>query len=45
MTGRILVLGAAGRFGYAAADAFRAAGWEVTSLVRPGRIAPRPAPR
>jgi uncharacterized protein YbjT (DUF2867 family) len=36
VTGRILVLGAAGRFGYAAADAFRAAGWEVTSLVRPG---------
>ena len=36
MTGRILVLGAAGRFGYAAADAFRAAGWKVTSLVRPG---------
>jgi nucleoside-diphosphate-sugar epimerase len=36
VTGRILVLGAAGRFGYAAADAFRSAGWEVTSLVRPG---------
>jgi nucleoside-diphosphate-sugar epimerase len=36
VTGRILALGAAGRFGYAAADAFRAAGWEVTSLVRPG---------
>lgn len=36
MTSRILVLGAAGRFGYAAAEAFRAAGWKVTSLVRPG---------
>ena len=36
MKGRILVLGAAGRFGYAAAAAFRAAEWEVTSLVRPG---------
>jgi nucleoside-diphosphate-sugar epimerase len=36
MTGRILVLGAAGRFGYAAVTAFRAAGWKVTSLVRPG---------
>ena len=36
MTGRVLVLGAAGRFGYAAAQAFRAAGWEVSSLVRPG---------
>src|SRR5258708_37019502 len=36
MTGRILVLGAAGRFGYAAAQAFRAAGWEVSSLGRPG---------
>lgn len=36
MTGRILVLGAAGRFGYAAAVAFRKAGWSVTSLVRPG---------
>lgn len=36
MSERILVLGAAGRFGYAAAAAFRAAGWTVTSLVRPG---------
>jgi nucleoside-diphosphate-sugar epimerase len=36
MTERILVLGAAGRFGYAAAAAFRVAGWTVTSLVRPG---------
>jgi nucleoside-diphosphate-sugar epimerase len=43
MNSRILVLGAAGRFGHAAADAFRAAGWSVTSLVRPG--AGKRAPR
>jgi nucleoside-diphosphate-sugar epimerase len=36
MKGRILVLGAAGRLGYAAAEAFREAGWSVRSLVRPG---------
>jgi len=36
MSGRILVLGATGRLGYAAAAAFREAGWTVTSLVRPG---------
>jgi nucleoside-diphosphate-sugar epimerase len=36
MSGNILVLGAAGRLGYAAAEAFRMAGWSVTSLVRPG---------
>jgi nucleoside-diphosphate-sugar epimerase len=36
MSGKILVLGAAGRLGYAAAEAFRMAGWNVTSLVRPG---------
>jgi nucleoside-diphosphate-sugar epimerase len=33
---RILVVGAAGRLGYVAAEAFRNAGWSVTSLVRPG---------
>jgi nucleoside-diphosphate-sugar epimerase len=43
MTGRILVLGAAGRVGRAAAEAFRDAGWQVTSLVR-GTSADR-APR
>jgi nucleoside-diphosphate-sugar epimerase len=43
MKGRILVLGAAGRLGYAAAGAFRTAGWGVTSLVRPG--AGKRAPR
>jgi nucleoside-diphosphate-sugar epimerase len=36
MSGDILVLGAAGRLGCAAAEAFRMAGWSVTSLVRPG---------
>jgi nucleoside-diphosphate-sugar epimerase len=36
MSGRILILGAAGRVGYAAAEAFRDAGWTVVSLVRPG---------
>src|SRR5262245_2553217 len=43
MSGNILVLGAAGRLGYAAAEAFRMAGWSVTSLVRPG-AAHRAAP-
>jgi nucleoside-diphosphate-sugar epimerase len=33
---RIIVLGAAGRLGHAAAHGFRAAGWEVTGLIRPG---------
>jgi nucleoside-diphosphate-sugar epimerase len=33
---RILVLGAAGRLGYAAAKAFRDAGWIVISVLRPG---------
>jgi nucleoside-diphosphate-sugar epimerase len=36
MSGRILILGAAGRLGHAAAEAFRGAGWSVASLVRPG---------
>jgi nucleoside-diphosphate-sugar epimerase len=36
VSSRILILGACGRFGYAAARAFRDAGWTVTSLVRPG---------
>jgi nucleoside-diphosphate-sugar epimerase len=36
VTDRVLVLGAAGRFGHLAAEAFRNAGWKVTSLVRPG---------
>ena len=36
MTERILILGATGRLGKTAAEAFRDAGWEVVSLVRPG---------
>jgi nucleoside-diphosphate-sugar epimerase len=36
-TDRVLVLGAGGRFGAAAAAAFRDAGWKVRGLVRPGR--------
>ena len=32
----ILVLGAAGRLGFVAAEAFRDAGWQVKGLVRPG---------
>ena len=43
MSGRILVLGAAGRVGRRAAQAFRDAGWEVASLVR-GVSADRAAP-
>jgi nucleoside-diphosphate-sugar epimerase len=35
--GRILVLGAAGRLGYVAAETFRDAGWQVKGLVRPRR--------
>ncbi len=42
MTSRVLVLGAAGRFGYRAAEAFRDAGWTVTSLMRPGASARAP---
>jgi nucleoside-diphosphate-sugar epimerase len=42
MAGRILVLGAAGKLGYAAAEAFRDAGWIVVSLVRPGSGARAP---
>src|SRR5258708_20980730 len=43
MSARVLVLGAAGRLGHAAARAFRDAGWSVASLVRPGSAAPAPA--
>jgi len=43
MSGKVLVMGAAGRLGYAAAEAFRMAGWTVISLVRPG--AAQRAPR
>lgn len=37
MSQRILVLGAAGRLGFSAAEAFRNAGWDVKGLVRPRR--------
>jgi nucleoside-diphosphate-sugar epimerase len=37
MKNRILVLGAAGRLGYVAAETFRRQGWIVKGLVRPGR--------
>jgi nucleoside-diphosphate-sugar epimerase len=37
MSQRILVLGAAGRLGFSAAEAFRDAGWSVKGLVRPRR--------
>lgn len=42
MSSRILILGAAGRLGYAAAESFRDAGWSVVSQVRPGaaKLAP-----
>jgi nucleoside-diphosphate-sugar epimerase len=36
MSSRILILGATGRLGYAAAESFRDAGWSVVSQVRPG---------
>ena len=39
MSDGILIMGAGGRFGHAAAEAFRDAGWRVKSLVRPGRAA------
>src|SRR5262249_45387675 len=43
MSARVLVLGAAGRLGRTAAEAFRDAGWTVASLVRPGSAARAPA--
>jgi nucleoside-diphosphate-sugar epimerase len=43
MTKTVLVLGARGRFGLAAARAFAAAGWHVVGQMRPGAEAP-PAP-
>ena len=42
MSARVLVLGAAGRLGHTAAEAFRDAGWTVVSLVRPGSAARAP---
>src|SRR5215472_8920104 len=43
MKGRIIVLGGAGQLGREAAQAFKAAGWQVASLVR-GSSSPRVAP-
>ena len=43
MSARIVVLGAAGRLGHKAAEAFRDAGWSVASLVRPGSAERAPA--
>lgn len=37
MTKNVLILGANGRFGRAALNAFTEAGWNVTALVRPGK--------
>jgi nucleoside-diphosphate-sugar epimerase len=42
VSGRVLVLGATGRFGVAACAAFRKAGWSVTAQVRPGAAARAP---
>lgn len=42
MKGKILVMGAAGRLGFTAAEAFRDAGWQVKGLVRPGRASAVP---
>jgi nucleoside-diphosphate-sugar epimerase len=36
MREKVLVLGAAGRLGFAAAETFRSEGWSVSGLVRPG---------
>jgi nucleoside-diphosphate-sugar epimerase len=43
MKSSILIMGAGGRLGYAAAEAFRDAGWHVKSLVRPGKAAFAPS--
>lgn len=37
MSGKVIILGANGRFGRVAAEAFSQAGWQVTAFVRPGR--------
>jgi nucleoside-diphosphate-sugar epimerase len=42
MNGRVLVLGATGRFGAAASEAFQKAGWTVIAQVRPGSAARAP---
>jgi nucleoside-diphosphate-sugar epimerase len=42
VSSRVLVMGATGRFGAAACEAFRMAGWGVTAQVRPGAAARAP---
>ncbi len=44
MTSTVLILGARGRFGLAAAQAFHAAGWRVLAQMRPGASVPANAP-
>lgn len=44
MVSTVLILGARGRFGLAAALAFADAGWRVLALMRPGAQLPRQAP-
>ncbi len=44
MTSTVLILGARGRFGLAAAQAFHAAGWRVLAQMRPGASVPADAP-
>jgi nucleoside-diphosphate-sugar epimerase len=43
MVSRVLILGARGRFGLAAARAFSDAGWQVVGHMRPGATAPAEA--
>jgi nucleoside-diphosphate-sugar epimerase len=43
MKSTVLIMGAGGRLGYAAGEAFRDAGWHVKSLVRPGKAAFAPS--
>lgn len=44
MASTVLILGARGRFGWAAAQAFHAAGWRVLAHMRTGANPPRNAP-
>ena len=44
MPSSVLILGARGRFGMAAAQAFRQAGWHVLGQMRPGATPPIDAP-
>ncbi len=44
MQDTVLILGARGRFGLAAARAFAQAGWRVVAQMRPGAVAPKTQP-